>query len=255
MKPMAVFVPFRLVIVCGMLLVSLALLSLQPALAAVNDNPGILPPQSKPYGMTYGAWGAQWWKWVIGIPAAENPAYSDETGEFGNVDQAGPVWFLAGNGGGTTVRTLDVPAGKALFFPILTTFWGCPSPDERAFLEATAIALGMDPDDVAALKDVPLERLVIGAQMDSVASMSCTIDGVAVQHLKLYRAPSPVFTLTDLDLVGGGGLCGDAVADGYWLMVAPLSAGEHTIHFSGAIPADAPLGSFELDVTYHLTVK
>src|SRR5258706_15091686 len=159
MKPMAVCVPFRLVIVGGMLLVSLALLSLQPALAGVNDNPGILPPQSKPYGMTYGAWGAQWWKWVIGIPPEENPVL-DETGEFGDVDQAGPVWFLAGNFGGTTERTLDVPGGKALFFPILTQFWGCPSPQERADLEAAAIALGMDPDDVAALTDVALMRLV-----------------------------------------------------------------------------------------------
>src|SRR5262249_28579483 len=113
----------------------------------------------------------------------------------------------------------------------------------------------MDRDDVAALTDVALMRLVIGAHMDSVASMSCTIDGVAVQHLKLYRAPSPVFTLEDLALFGVPGECSPTVADGYWLMVAPLSAGKHTIHFSGAIPADAPLDSITLDVTYHLTVK
>jgi len=33
------------------------------------------------------------------------------------------VWFLAGNiSGGTTVRTISVPAGKALFFPIVNVF-------------------------------------------------------------------------------------------------------------------------------------
>jgi hypothetical protein len=244
----------RSVIVSGMLLVSLALLSQQPALADAQDNPGILPPQSRPYGRTYGAWGAQWWKWQVGIPPEENPVL-DESGEFGDVDQSGSVWFLAGNSGGTTERTLVVPTGKALFFPILTQFWGCPSPEERAFLEGVAIALGMDPDDVAALTDVALMHLVIGAQMDSVSALSATIDGVAVQHLEQYRAQSPVFTFEDLDFFGVEGECSPAVADGYWLMVAPLPAGEHTVHFSGVIPADAPLGPFELDVTYHLTIE
>jgi hypothetical protein len=220
-----------------------------------------LPPHARPYGKTYGAWGAEWWKWVIGIPQAENPAL-DGTGEFGTIDQAGPVWFLAGNFGGAygeanpVERTLVVPAGKALFFPILNQFWGCPSPAERAFLEGVALALGMDPEEVAALTDVALMRLTLGAQMDSVASMSCTIDGVAVQHLELYRAPSPVFTLEDLDFFGVDETCSPSVADGYWLMVAPLPAGEHTIHISSALPADAPLGGpSALDVTYHLTVE
>ena len=45
--------------------------------------------------------GAEWWKWALGIPAAENPIL-DETGEFADVDQSGSVWFLAGNFGGTT---------------------------------------------------------------------------------------------------------------------------------------------------------
>ena len=34
-------------------------------------------------------------------------------------------------------------------------------------------------------------------------------------------------------------------------MLAPLPAGEHTVHFHGAIPAF----DFVLDVTYHLTVR
>jgi hypothetical protein len=165
------------------------------------------------------------------------------------------VWFLAGNSGGTTERTLVVPTSKALFFPILTQFWGCPSPEERAFLEEVARAyLGMDPAAVAALTDIDLMRLVIGAQMDSVISLSATIDGVAVQDLKQYRAKSPVFTFEDLDSFGVEGECSPAVADGYWLMVAPLPVGEHTIHFSCVI-ADAPLDPLELDVTYHLTVR
>ena len=65
---------------------------------------------------------AQWWQWVLAVPASENPL-TDTTGQFAAVNQRGRVWFLAGNvSGGTTVRTISVPAGKALFFPIVNVF-------------------------------------------------------------------------------------------------------------------------------------
>ncbi len=64
-----------------------------------------------------------WWQWALSIPAAINPI-TDATGEFAAVGQSGPVWYLAGNFGGTTVRTVTVPADKALFFPILNYFAG-----------------------------------------------------------------------------------------------------------------------------------
>jgi hypothetical protein len=43
---------------------------------------------------------------------------------------------------------------------------------------------------------------------------------------------------------------GPMVTDGYYLMLAPLSAGAHTIHFTASLG-----GGFHLDVTYHLTVQ
>src|SRR4029077_11807072 len=62
-----------------------------------------------------------WWQWVFETPASENPL-TDTTGQFAAVNQSGRVWFLAGNPGGTTVRTITVPSGKALFFPIVNVF-------------------------------------------------------------------------------------------------------------------------------------
>src|SRR5262245_65845670 len=62
-----------------------------------------------------------WWKWALETPASENPL-TDTTGQFAAVNQSGRVWFLAGNAGGTTVRTITVPSGKALFFPIVNVF-------------------------------------------------------------------------------------------------------------------------------------
>jgi hypothetical protein len=63
-----------------------------------------------------------WWEWALETPASENPL-TDTTGQFAAVNQPnGSVWFLAGNVGGTMVRTITVPSGKALFFPIVNVF-------------------------------------------------------------------------------------------------------------------------------------
>jgi hypothetical protein len=53
----------------------------------------------------------KWWKWALETPASENPL-TDTTGQFAAVNQSGRVWFLAGNSGGTTVRTISVPLAK-----------------------------------------------------------------------------------------------------------------------------------------------
>ena len=66
--------------------VLLAFLSLVLAcpLAAVadsaNPNPQVLPPGSRAYGKTLGEWSAEWWQWVMAIPANETPL-RDENGQ------------------------------------------------------------------------------------------------------------------------------------------------------------------------------
>ena len=89
---------------------------------AANRNPGVIPPNAKAYGMTYGEWSAKWWQWAFSLPVDQNPFF-DEGGNCTNGanGQFGPVWFLTGviNVSGTAVRDCTVPAGKALFFPII----------------------------------------------------------------------------------------------------------------------------------------
>lgn len=83
-----------------------------------NENPGVLPANSKSHGNSYGEWGAQWWIWATEQPFATSPLF-DESGEYCQLGQSGSVWFLARIlGGGTAERYCSVPAGKSLFFPI-----------------------------------------------------------------------------------------------------------------------------------------
>lgn len=47
-----------------------------------------------------------------------------------------------------------------------------------------------------------------------------------------------------------------AVSDGYWVLLKPLSAGNHTIHMAGSVVnyAAGALNNFANEVTYHITV-
>ena len=50
----------RILVVC---LLAVAVLALQPAGAlGGNSNPGIHPPTSNPYGLSYTEWSVRWWQ-------------------------------------------------------------------------------------------------------------------------------------------------------------------------------------------------
>jgi hypothetical protein len=203
--------------------------------AAPNSNPRILPPNSAPHGHTYGEWSARWWQWTVSLPQDQNPSF-DETGcANGANGQLGPVWFLTGviNVSGTVTRDCTVPAGKALFFPVINT--------ECSTLEGAPF----HGDNEAELRTC--------AKSFQLGDLFAVIDGVAVQDLDRYLVESPLFTFTvpPNNVLGVPAGTGQSVSHGVHLMLAPLSAGTHTIRFGGTYTDF----SFSLDITYHLTVK
>jgi len=226
--------------------------------AGRNPNPGVLPIDSTPYGQSYGDWGGAWWAWALGISKAQNPLF-DTTGEFCHVNQAGPVWFLAGNFGGANTRTCTVPAGKALFFPILNNvYW---APEDLAFVkDFVAPSQGWD---LAGLTDAEILRMGVNWATDHATALSATIDGVPVENPWQYRADSSAFAMELSDVLADfgypPGVRDPNVADGYWIMLRPLSPGQHTINFASAAKYSVADGDpfdleFSLDVTFHITV-
>jgi hypothetical protein len=216
-------------------------------------NPGVIPPQANSHGASYGEWAGQWWQWAWAIPAAVNPM-NDPTGQYAATGQSGAVWFLAGTANGDAERTVTVPTGKALFFPIVNTVW-VNLPD-----------LG---DNPWSPEQEVFAREYIGAIIDTAYDLSCAIDGRSVENLAAYRCQTPpggaymvqipegdIWGLVGLPTVDGGifqpGIYGPVVDDGIYLMLPPLPVGNHTIHFTGGLEA---FGGFHLDVTYHLTVR
>jgi hypothetical protein len=219
----------------------LLLAAAPPVLAGREDNtnPGVIPPDSRPYQKSYAKWGAAWWQWVLGIPADKNPLF-DLTGEFAAEGQSGPVWFLAGSWVGYVERTCTVPAGKALFFPLANVVSGAAVYDCQPSVPDTPC-------------EVPVLRSIAKSWIDPVDLLEAEVDGVTLQDLFSYRAAPPgafPITIPELNVVGlPAGAYAPHVCDGYWLMVEPLKAGQHTIHFK------AGGGNYDQDVTYHLTAQ
>ena len=111
------------------LIVSPSLAAAQPVPGqSINAQLGAVIPQPlsvEQTGKTYGAWSAAWWQYVEAQPASAGPL-ADSTGQTCAVGQsaASPVFFLVGLTGSGTVERPQcvVPAGKALFFPLLNVF-------------------------------------------------------------------------------------------------------------------------------------
>lgn len=213
-----------------------------------NPNPGILPPHASGCGQSYADWGDQWWRWAMSFPADSNPMV-DDTGQFGAQGQEGRVWFLAGINGavGTVERSITVPNGTKLFFPIINNLW---------------INLPELGDDPWSAEQEAFARSVIADAIDTATGISCTIDGeevlaiddpLATPYRVVTDVPFEDIYLPENDVWGLNvdpfnlpeGVYGPCVADGIYLMVAPLKPGEHTIHFTAGA----------MDVTYHITVE
>jgi hypothetical protein len=206
---------------------------------ALADEVQVVPTNSGEFGNTYGEWSARWWQWLLSIPEAKNPNL-DKNGANCAEGQTGQAWFLAGTFGGSAAkRSCTVPAGKDMFFPILNGVFG----------QGVGDCTGPSDCDPTAL------RKPAAANVDNPQLLEVSIDGVGVRNVDQYRVTSPVFNafFPQGAIFGiAPGTHGPLVSDGYWLVVKPLSQGQHTIHITGVASPSA--GGSIYEVTYRLTV-
>ena len=211
-----------------------------PAWSGANLNPGVFPPQSKPFGATYGEWSAAHWNWSLGESAGNSPVVDSSTPAKCAVGQIGPVWFLGGPiSNEAETRKCNVPAGKAILVPIINAEWSaaegnCPLPGTPTGSTEPAL------------------RACAAAFMDLVETTEAKVDFVGINNAAFYRFQSPLFRLT---AVAGNWAAippgtYDAVADGFYFMLQPLRRGSHTIYYKGTIPS---LG-FGTEATYTINV-
>jgi hypothetical protein len=207
-----------------------------PVLA--GNPPKVLLPQTNPQGRSYPQWAAAYWQWLFSLPVEGHPG--TDSPQFDVTEgQSGRVWFLTGPFG-SVERNVTIPAGTSLFVALINVdsstledppFYGANAADQLAIANAFAAFF---------------------------TDLSFTLDGNAIGDIGNFRVTSPQFSFTAPTpwLFGATGGTGNAVGVGYFVMLAPLSAGTHTIHYTAAFKfSDAPEDYIAVDMTYHVTVK
>jgi len=164
------------------------------------------------------------------------------------VNQQGRVWFVAGSLSSTPfIRTFTVPAGKALFFPIV-----------NVFAVEDGIGAGgvfvFPPPNHPVPHPVQTAQGIVSSIMATATGLSCEVDGIPIQINAANLEQSTPFStfLPENNIVGvPAGVYFPAVDSGYYVLLAPLSSGFHTIHFKGTIG----FFNLSLEVTDYITVQ
>src|SRR5436309_2476440 len=117
-----------------------------------RSRKSVMCAASPPFGNTYDVLSVEWWLWFFMEPTPDNPV----AGAPCSNGQSGNVWFLLG---GPPAVDCTIPAGTALFFPIVNT--ECSSLEPFPFHG-----------------DTPQQRQDCAkAWIDNVTDLAATIDG------------------------------------------------------------------------------
>ena len=225
-------------------------------------------PVYAPHAIVEGAplqqWATRWWQKVFSIPVTTsdgkttiNPQLVDGKDAKALPSNGGHVVYLFGSFlPGAHDRTATVPVDTPIFIPVLDDEWSNPD---------TA-----DPPDFTKLPGHYTAKQLSGfatVQTNTVNALHASLDGKAITNLFDHREASEIFSYTlpaknNIDQVFFGetikGTVHPVAADGYYLMLKPLSAGKHTLNVGGSSPDNSSvpplLSAFSGDTTYHLTV-
>ena len=236
--------------------------------AGVAIDAGIMPlpvldPKGTYGGKTVGEWSAEWLKWIYERPGPESLAFNTPgaTCEMGQSTAMGDggtdappfflgIWDMNNDVGGTFTRACGVPIGRTILFDV-SAIWadsipGCTQGSEQ---DCRNVAL-------SGLRSMTgLELEIDGKSYGSqVADFAPYLTGCTHASAAIPNTPdNPIVALygcTSTQPV----LQYDAWVAGYWIMLAPLAPGPHTIHTRAQGPADDPWPPYRYDVTYNLTV-
>ncbi|MCY2954402.1 MAG: PEP-CTERM sorting domain-containing protein [Planctomycetota bacterium] len=216
---------------------------------------GVMPPGSTVAGKTLAEWSAEWWKWNWSLP--ENPATStyehpanDTDGSQAFLGNVGNMFYLIGANRLVTdpaspapvvrVRNATVPYGLPIFLPVINAGSSAGNPARKQTLPELIVA--------------------VHGNFNLITDYHARIDGVVVTDIadRAEMTEGGFFATFPLNNVYSvpadrQNLPWISYAEGYYIMLEPLSPGQHEINFGGRFgPATAPI--FELDITYNVTV-
>ena len=184
-----------------------------------------VPPTENVSGISQSEWSLRWWKWANSFERKDSPI-SDQTGELCGSRQGGSLWFLAGTyGTHRTIRTCKIPKQKYLFFPLIN-YLVTPRVSHSSSCESVT-------NTAAGITDNP-------------SALVLDLDGKQVKDLVPYRQATECFETQSLK--NRKVWVYPSAANGYYVMLRPLSPGKHTLNFGGILPDMMQAVTYTLEV-------
>ena len=204
-------------------------------------RPRVYAPHSTVAGQSMQEWAADWWRLVFETQVHTGSQVThpnlDQTGANAAQGDVGDAFFLFGTfaPGEITRTNVTIPAGTPIFIPILPMeFSNYDTPDPNFNFPGNYSAAELAGFADASAKSVRRRGDVF-----------LSVDGVEVHGVVAHKEASPVtYTLPATDNIlqffglPFSGPVAPAAVDGYYVMLQPLSPGEHTIVFGGTIPTN-----------------
>jgi hypothetical protein len=189
--------------------------------------------KERPFGHNWQYWTTRWWRWFLSIPKVNSPAI-DNTDEKSCVEQPDPnVWFLASTIGGRVERTVKIPSGKAVLFPVINvTISNSEDPTLNTDTDMTSF---------------------VRRHMDDIVKKQASIDGEDLFISEKFRVQSPPFNFSypPNNIFGAQEGPTRGVGDGYWIFMRPVQPGKHTISTYGSCMS----GKIQIEAKIQLIVE
>lgn len=240
-KPVSFGRPSTAAVFGAGLLVTMAIC---PASVHAASSPIVITdPNAVVLGLTINNWTTEYIRWAFANPAGGQPAgsinaFSDPDGSYAETYNFGPVFFVTGGAPSSPpLRTLKVPHGTILLFPIATV----------EDTEGPSIPSSIHPNPCASK---PLgdpcyaQEVKTVLENSSFTDVSLKIDGQQVENLQNSMVPTffagvvtpgsegQVF-FTGPPGLKPGTLLTPSGTEGYWVMIAGLTLGKHQIDVGG----------------------
>ena len=222
------------------------------------DEKYIYPVNSNPYGIPYSEWSQKWWQWILSIPINKNPNYEnpDKINWLINQDLDSDVLFLfqrntdypsieTGNN-----WTLEIPKDKAIFTQISSGIYDYGDRQTNPTLDQT----------IRSEIDNELKKVI---SSNNNAFIKVMLDGNVIFYIgptdesnKLkYRTQTGFFNISLPENNMWDEIPGTyrAFAEGYYLMLKPLSTGLHQLHYE--VSVNTNVNKYAQEMIFNLLVK
>ena len=235
---------------CTVLLLSVLSITFV-TIAKAEETDLMFPVNSSPYGISFQEWTQKWWQWYVKIPKLNNhnfentPGYNAVDCSYKQEDINSPVFFvpyvLKEKGQPSAEATCNIPRNKAVMVGIDNGLMDYADPTVQPKTPEKATELVKKSNEHPNKFDIALDGKPIpltNEQKDRVLSKLFTID----------LPPNNIWYKEEKH-------ADPSVADGWYLMLKPLSPGTHILHYTTGYGVANEKGGYIQEVTYKLVVR